>query len=332
MYGGGGFPRGAEDRAYDRPFMSEDDATAIAELRKALSQPLPEIPTKYLYDDRGSELFEKITELEEYYPTRTEEAILRAHADEIIGIVEPRELAELGSGAGTKIRMLLDAMGRHGSRERCVMLDINEHFLESSVVRLEDEYPGLEVRGIVGDFTKDLDRLGPGGDRLMLFLASTIGNLKPDEAATFMKAAAAQLEPGDGFLVGFDLVKERGRLEAAYNDAEGVTAEFNQNILRVLNARFDADFDPEAFEHVAFFDEDESWMDLRLRATRPMNVRIAAADLTLDLAEGDEIRTEVSCKYTAGSAAALAAKGGLTIDHWFTDAEHLFALGLLRPD
>ncbi len=276
------------------------------------------------------ELFEQITRVPEYYPTRTEEAILEADAGRIIRAVRPRELLELGSGAGRKIRMLLDAMAREGLLERCALLEFNELFLLDSLRRLQEAYPDLELRGIRGDFEHDLVKLGPGGERLILFLAGTIGNLLPEDAARFVGLIARQMQPGDGFLVGVDLVKDKAILDAAYNDAQGVTAAFNKNILAVVNREFDADFDVDAFEHVAFFDEDTRRIEMRLRALRPTRVRVAAADVDLEFAAGDEILTEVSCKYTRNSASALAAVGGLVLEGWFTDPKQLFALALMR--
>ncbi len=306
------------------------DTAAVAELKEGLSRPLPEVPAKYLYDDRGSDLFEQITRLPEYYQTRTEESILEARAAEIVRRTRPRELVELGSGAGRKVRMLLDEMARRGLLRRLLLLEINERFLEESLARLEELYPDLEVRGIPGDFNHDLHRLGPGGHRLVLLLAGTIGNLLPAQAATFTGLVAKQLAPGDGFLVGFDLAKDPARLEAAYNDAQGVTAQFNLNILRVLNDRFQADFDVDGFEHVAFYDAQNAWIEMRVRAKRPMEVQVAAAGVHLSLGRGDEIRTEVSCKFTRERASAMAAVGGLVLDGWWTDPDDLFALGLLE--
>ena len=295
-----------------------------------LTQPLPTLPCKYFYDERGSELFDEITRLPEYYPTRTEEAILASIADDVVARVRPRELAELGSGVGRKVRILLDAMRRRGLLERCVLFDISHEVLTESVEALAADYPGMDVRGVVGDFLQDLEALGPGGGRLGLFLAGTIGNLHPDEVPGFLRGVAQQLEPGDGFLVGVDLVKDPARLNAAYNDAAGVTAEFNRNILRVINRTFGADFDPEAFEHVAFYDPDNAWIEMRLRARRRMRVRVPYAGVALRLETGDEIRTELSCKYTRQSFSSRLANTGLVLECWFTDPQDLFASALLR--
>ena len=305
--------------------------TMVAEVRASLSRrPLPELPSKYFYDERGSALFEAITELPEYYPTRTETALLERHAAAIVDAVRPRELVELGSGAGRKIRFFLEAMRARQRLATVSLLEISEGYLCQSVAALQEDYPEAEVRGIVGDFVHDLSALGPGGDRLLLFLAGTIGNLHPDELPGFFRQAAAVLAPGDGFLVGVDLVKDAARLHAAYNDAAGVTAEFNLNILRVLNDRLGADFDPSEFEHRAFYDSERQWIELRLRALRPVRAHVPPAGITLVLAPGGEIRTELSCKYTRGSFETRLDGSGLVLERWITDAECLFASVLLR--
>ncbi len=302
-----------------------------AEVREGLSRrPLPELPCKYFYDERGSALFEAITQLPEYYQTRTESALLEAHAAGIVAAVTPFELAELGSGAGRKIRLFVDAMRSRGWLESVVLLEISESYLRQSVDRLQADYPEAAVRGIVGDFLHDLPALGPGGGRLLLFLAGTIGNLHPDEVPAFFRGAASVLAPGDGFLVGIDLVKDPARLHAAYNDSAGVTAEFNRNILRVLNDRLGADFDPDDFEHRAFYDTERQWIEMRLRARRGLTARVPAAGIELVLAGGDEIRTELSCKYTRESLSARLAGTDLVVERWITDPECLFASVLLR--
>ena len=295
-----------------------------------LERPLPSLPSKYFYDDRGSALFDEITRLPEYYQTRTEEAILERVADELVGLARPRELVELGSGVGRKIRLLLDAMSERGLLERCFLLDISEGILAESVQRLGADYAHLEVRGVVGDFLCDLEALGSGGGRMALFLAGTIGNLHPDEVKVFLRKVARQLAPGDSFLVGLDLVKDEARLHAAYNDAAGVTAEFNRNILRAVNDGLGSDFDPEGFEHVAFYDRANAWIEMRLRARRPMRVRVPPAGLDLDYRPGDEIRTEISCKYTRESFSLRLDGTGLRLERWYTDPEALFASALLR--
>jgi L-histidine Nalpha-methyltransferase len=295
-----------------------------------LARALPSLPSKYFYDDRGSALFEEITRLPEYYQTRTEEAILERIADELVGFVRPRELVELGSGVGRKVRLLLDAMETRGLLERCQLLDISEGTLVESVESLAADYRHLEVRGVVGDFLSDLEALGPGGGRMALFLAGTLGNLHPDEVPPFLCRVARQLAAGDAFLVGLDLVKDEARLNAAYNDAAGVTAEFNRNILRAVNDGLGADFDPMGFEHVAFYDPEHAWIEMRLRARRSMRVRVPLAGLELSYRPGDEIRTEISCKYTRESFSARLPGTGLRLERWYTDPEGLFASALLR--
>ena len=305
-------------------------AAMVAEVRAALSRPLPEVPCKYFYDERGSALFDEITQLPEYYQSRTESAILGEHAEAIVEAVAPFELAELGSGAGRKIRFFLDAMRSRGWLESVLLLEINEVYLRESVGRLQADYPEARVSGMTGDFGSDLAALGPGGGRLLLFLAGTVGNLHPRDLPPFLSSAASVLEAGDGFVVGVDLVKDEARLHAAYNDSAGVTAEFNRNILRVLNHRLGADFDPWDFEHVAFYDPQRQWIEMRLRARRNVRARVPAAGLTLDLREGDDIRTELSCKYTRESFSAHLAGSGLRLERWITDPQRLFASALLR--
>jgi L-histidine N-alpha-methyltransferase len=316
----------------ERVLNAGDYASRMAaEVRTGLqARPLPELPSKYFYDDRGSALFDEITRLPEYYQTRTEEAILEGAAEQIVDIAQPRELCELGSGVGRKVRLILDAMKRRGLLERCVLLDISERFLVESAHQLDAGYPGLAVHGIVGDFLEDLPALGPGGDRLALFLAGTMGNLHPDRVPSFLRALARQLAPGDSFLLGLDLVKDAERLHAAYNDPAGVTAEFNRNILRVVNSHLCADFEPEAFDHVAFYDPENARIEMRLRANRDMRVSIPGAKLQLEYRRGDEIRTELSCKYTRRSLEGMLAGTALRVEEWYTDPDDLFASALLR--
>jgi L-histidine N-alpha-methyltransferase len=302
------------------------------EIREALAGNPPSLPCKYFYDDRGSRLFQEITRLPEYYQTRTEESILERVAEELVAAVGARELVELGSGSGRKIRLLLDAMARAGRLERCVLFDINERDLEQSVRALGRDYPQARVRGVVGDFTQGLDGIGPGGGRIAALFGGTIGNLHPRDVPPFLARVADLLEEGDGFLVGLDLVKDKRVLEAAYNDAAGVTARFNRNILQVMNDRLGADFDPSAFDHVAFYDEQNAWIEMRLRARRAQRVRIPDAGVDLRLAPGDEIRTEISCKYSRASLEAKLPGTGLRLGQWHADQASQFALALLVPD
>jgi L-histidine N-alpha-methyltransferase len=238
---------------------------------------------------------------------------------------------EIGSGASPKVRILLDAMQRAGLLRSCTLLDINAGALQRSARALGALYPGLRTRRVVADFQEGFGGLGPGGERLMCFLGSTLGNFHPTEVPAFLRSMRAQLQPGDGLLIGLDLVKDTARLEAAYNDAAGVTARFNLNLLQVMNDRLDADFDLGAFEHVAFFDEERAWIEMRVRALRPTRARVPAAHVELTLARGEEIRTELSCKFTRDSLEGQLQGTGLRLDAWLTDPERLFALALLRP-
>lgn len=290
------------------------------------------LPSKYFYDDRGSRLFERITALPEYYQTRTETALLATLADELIASLRPAEIVELGSGAGHKIRLLLDAARRAGSLQRVTLFDINPACLRGSARRLKADFPALSVRSVVGDFAGDLSALGLGTAerRLIVFFGSTIGNLHPADVPAFLRRAAGHLAHGDAFLIGVDTVKDRWRLEAAYNDAAGVTAAFNRNILAHVNRALGADFDLDGFAHRAFWSEPDSWIEMRLVATRESRVRVPASGLDLLFERGEELRTEISCKYTADSFARLTDGTGLAVESWFTDPGNLFALALLR--
>lgn len=265
------------------------------DVRAGLTAEAKWLPPKWFYDSRGSELFEEITRLPEYYPTRAERAVLAEHAPDVAALTGAKTLIELGSGSSEKTRLLLDALTRQGGLGTFVPLDVSVSALLGSTAQIAADYPGLRVRGIVGDFTRQLDRLPTGGQRLVVFLGGTIGNLLPAERADFLAAMRAALEVGDWLLLGTDLVKDPSVIVPAYDDAAGVTAEFNRNVLYVINRELGADFDPEAFEHVAHWDPDREWIEMRLRATRPMRVRVL--DLTVEFAAGEELRTEVSAKF-----------------------------------
>ncbi|SCL56406.1 L-histidine N(alpha)-methyltransferase [Micromonospora yangpuensis] len=288
------------------------------------------LPPKWFYDARGSELFEEITRLPEYYPTRAERTVLQRRAAEIAGLTGAKTLIELGSGSSEKTRLLLDAFTRRGGLGTFVPLDVSVSALRQSTEQIATDYPGLRVRGIVGDFTRHLDRMPTGGRRLVVFLGGTIGNLLPAERAAFLAATRAGLEAGDWLLIGTDLVKDPQVVVPAYDDAAGVTAEFNRNVLRVLNRELGADFEPEAFDHVALWDAEREWIEMRLRARRAMRVRVL--DLSVDFAAGEELRTEVSAKFRpAGIAAELTGAGFAAEQHW-TDPEGLFGVTLARAD
>jgi L-histidine Nalpha-methyltransferase len=270
--------------------------TMADDVREGLSRHFKELPPKYFYDARGSELFDRITSLPEYYPTRCERSILNRYAPRLVNGTE--ELVELGSGMASKTRALLYAMAGAGSLRRYVPFDCDESVVQACAIELVELYPGLEVHGVVGDFERDLERLPGGESRLFAFLGGTIGNLYPDQRERFLGRLRDLMVPGDRLVIGTDLVKDRDVLEAAYNDSQGVTAEFNRNVLRVVNEGLGANFRPEAFEHVAFFDEANSWIEMRLRANGAQQVRIDGANLELTFADGEEIRTEISAKFT----------------------------------
>ena len=300
-------------------------------VREGLSSPFKELPPKYFYDERGSELFERITEQPEYYPTRCEREILDARAGEIVAAAQPRTLIELGSGAATKSRVLLDAMRDAGTLERFVPVDIAEGITRRVAAELVGEYPGLTVEGIVCDYETHLERIPRPEGALIAFLGGTIGNFRPAPRRQFLARIATLMYPEDRFLLGTDLVKDRARLEAAYDDAAGVTAEFNKNVLNVLNRELGADFDLGAFEHVAFWDDDNEWIDIRLRALSEQFVDIVDLDMRAHFARNEEMRTEISTKFTRERIESSYADAGLELTDWWTDADGLYALSLARP-
>jgi L-histidine Nalpha-methyltransferase len=305
--------------------------TLLDDVRDGLTRSLKELPPKYFYDERGSVLFDRITTLPEYYPTRCEREILNRHAPEIVDSSGAEELIELGSGTASKTRALLYAMAGAGSLRRYVPFDVDESVVEACSIELVELYPGLRVHGVVGDFDRDLGHIPDGRRRLFAFLGGTIGNLYPAERARFLERLRRQMGDGDRLVIGTDLVKDRGVLEAAYNDSAGVTAEFNRNVLRVINAGLEADFDPEAFEHVAFFDEANAWIEMRLRANGAQRVQIDGADLELTFADGEEIRTEISAKFTRAAVERELEAAGLRLQRFFTDGSCLFGLAFAEP-
>lgn len=300
------------------------------EVRDGLSRALKELPPKYFYDERGSRLFDEITTLPEYYPTRCEREILNRRAPEIVAETGAGELVELGSGTASKTRALLYAMAGAGTLRRYVPFDVDPSVVEACAAELTALYPGLAVHGLVGDFGsgRDLDRIPAGDGRLFAFLGGTIGNLYPPERAAFLARVARLMTAGDRLLIGTDLVKDRAVLEAAYNDSAGVTAEFNRNVLRVLNDSLDADFDPAAFEHVAFFDEANSWIEMRLRAKGAQTVRIEGAALEVTFEDGEELRTEISAKFTRDAVERELSAAGMRLDDFHTDDGGLFGLAV----
>lgn len=312
--------------------LSDSDAAEALfhDVRVGLSAKPKFLPPKWFYDARGSELFEQITMLPEYYPTRTERRLLRRSAAEIAGQAAADTLVELGSGSSEKTRLLLDALTEVGSLQRFVPLDVSESALRAAMAAVAREYPRLAVHGVVGDFTRHL-KLLPGeqtGRRLVAFLGGTIGNLLPAERAGFLTALHAVLEPGELLLLGAGLVTDPAVLVPAYDDAAGVTAEFNRNVLQVLNRELGADFDVAAFDHVAVWNAEREWIEMRLRARRAMTVRLPAVDMTVQFAEGEEMVTEVSGKFRRAGLAAELAECGFTDRAWWTDPDDRFALVL----
>jgi L-histidine Nalpha-methyltransferase len=321
--------------AIDVHLDADASEAMAADVRAGLTASPKELSPKYFYDERGSRLFERITALPEYYPTRREREILAGGSDEIIEAAgTPGTLVELGSGSAAKTRHLLTAMRDAGCLETYVPVDISEEITQATARVLVEEYPGLEVRGLVCDFESDLERIpSAGGARLIAFLGGTIGNLYPYQRRSFMCRIAALMFPGDHFLLGTDLVKDPARLEAAYDDAQGVTAEFNKNVLEVLNRELGADFDLGAFEHVARYDSGEERMDIRLRSLAAQEVRLEGIDLTVEFAAGEELKTEISTKFTRERLEAVYAHAGLELVGWFTDRAGDYALSLARrPD
>ncbi len=288
------------------------------------------LPPKWFYDAYGSEVFERITRLPEYYPTRTERAILTARADAIADLTETKTLVELGSGSSEKTRLLLDALRRRGTLGTFVPLDVSAAALCDAVAALADDYPDLTVRGVVADLTRHLRHLPEGDNRTVAFLGGTIGNLVPGERAAFLGGLRSVLRPGEWLLLGTDLVKDPAVVVPAYDDAAGVTADFNRNVLRVVNRRLGADFDVDAFDHVALWDADQEWIEMRLRARGAQRVRIAGLGLVVEFADGEELRTEISAKFRRAGLAAELDRAGFTLCHWWTDPQELFAVSLAR--
>jgi L-histidine N-alpha-methyltransferase len=313
--------------------LDQDDvAEALrADALAGLTATPKELPPRWFYDERGSELFDRITRLPEYYPTRTERSILRARAGEIAAAAGADVLVELGSGTSEKTRLLLTALREAGSLRRFVPFDVDPSVLRLAGAALTGEYPGLEIEGVVGDFTRHLGELPTEGRRMVAFLGSTIGNLAPAERAAFLAELAGTLHPGDSFLLGTDLVKDPARLVRAYDDALGITAEFDRNVLLVLNRELKADFDPEAFEHVALWDAGHEWIEMRLRSVRDQAVNVAELDLGVPFAAGEEMRTEISAKFRREGVERELAAAGLRLTHWWTDPAGDFGLSLAVP-
>ncbi|MCT4353506.1 L-histidine N(alpha)-methyltransferase [Streptomyces sp. Je 1-79] len=306
-----------------------EDATEAdlrADVLHGLTHMPKELPPKWFYDARGSELFEEITRLPEYYPTRAEREILIDRAHEIAAATGARTLVELGSGSSEKTRFLIDAL--LPELDSYVPVDVSESALKGAAEALLAERPGLHIHALVADFTRGLALPGTPGPRLVAFLGGTIGNLLPAERTVFLRSVRAMLAPGDALLLGTDLVKDEATLVAAYDDAAGVTAEFNKNVLAVIARELDADVRPDDFAHVARWDPDREWIEMRLRARHALTVKIPELDLVVPFEEGEEIRTEVSAKFRQAGVRAELAEAGLGLTRWWTDKEGRFALSL----
>jgi L-histidine N-alpha-methyltransferase len=326
---------GAPDPAaiqIDSHLGGAEERTLAEDVLDGLTRPFKELPPKHFYDARGAALFDRICELPEYYPTRTERRILDDTADELAALTAAVELVELGSGTAAKTRVLLDALHRAGTLERYVPVDVTEQMVRDCADELTLEYPGLRVHGVIGDFERHLDRVPPAaGPRLVVFLGGTIGNFPPGSRRRFLRDIAGLLGPEDHLLMGTDLVKDPDVLEAAYDDAQGVTAEFNRNLLHVLNRELDADFQPHDFDHVALFDDRHEWIEMRLRARRTHTVTVRALELDVHFDAGEELRTEISAKFTPARLRGDLDAAGLELVRWLADPEDLFALTLSRP-
>jgi L-histidine Nalpha-methyltransferase len=310
-----------------------DWSTHLAEeTRRGLSDDPPWIPPVWFYDELGSKLFDEITRLPEYYPTDAERSILRSHSDEIARLTDAGTLIELGSGTSEKTMLLLEALHRRGGLWRVAPFDVSEEVLRSSAQTIAATLPGVRVHAVVGDFHQHLDRVPTDGVAVLAFLGSTIGNFEPDQRAGFLGQVRDALEDDDWFLLGTDLIKDRSRLVAAYDDAAGVTAAFNVNALDVMNRELGADFDPSAYRHRAHWDDEHGRIEMHLVARGDQTVRVAGLDdLELRLGDGEHLRTEISTKFTPdGIESELVAAGLQPVHRWF-DEDGDFLVTLSRP-
>lgn len=312
--------------------LSPAAAGMLAEIRDGLSRPQKELPPKYFYDERGSELFEEITRLPEYYLTRTERVLLLRRMPAWIGRLRPRSLVELGAGSAEKTRIVLDAIVDAVGSAAYVPVDVSADFLEATALRLSAEYETLEVVPVVADMTADF-ALPPDLPQRTLhaFLGSTIGNFAPGEAVALLRRVRHRMRPGDAFLMGVDLRKDPRVIETAYNDPAGVTAEFNRNMLRVVNALAGADFDPDAYDHLAFYNTAEHRIEMHLVARTPQTVTIPGAG-EFALEAGETLRTEISCKHDRASVEAMLVGAGMRLREWETDDDGLYAILLATAD
>ncbi len=303
----------------------------VEDVRTGLSATPKSIPPVWFYDELGSQLFEQITALEEYYPTRAERALLQAHAPAIATLADADTLVELGAGACDKTTVLLDAMRAHGPLHRYVPFDVSEEFLRAAAAELTADYEGLEVRAVVGDFHRHLGTIPVGGRRLVAFLGGTIGNLRPEQRRRFYFDLNCTMAAGDHLLLGTDLVKDEARIVAAYDDRAGVTAAFNRNVLAVVNRELGADFDVDAFEHVARWNREEEWIEMRLRTAAGARVRLEALDQVVTFAPGEDLLTEISAKFTPERVERELADADFVVDQMWGAEEGEFLLTLAHP-
>jgi L-histidine N-alpha-methyltransferase len=310
--------------------VDADAATGdlAVDVRIGLQRTQKTLPPKYFYDDRGSELFDAICDLPEYYLTRTGQALLESTAEDILATARPLELVELGSGASRKTRVLLDVMARSGADLRYVPMDVSEGMLRQAATALLQDYSRLWIHGVVGDYERHLPHLPDGEQRLVLFLGSTIGNFEVAQATGFLSSVRQQLNPGEHLLLGVDLVKPIEVLESAYNDSAGLTAEFNRNVLHVVNRELNAEFDPHAFEHVAFFNRAESRIEMHLRARRAHTVHIGKLEMQIPFRMGETIHTEISRKFTRAGVQDMLQAAGFNTQRWYAAPNDYFALAL----
>ncbi len=311
--------------------MNNQDPTKVKdEIREGLLSTPKKLPTKYFYDDWGSTLFEQICELPEYYQTRTEHALLQTVADDVIAQTGADELVELGSGAATKTRVLLDAMARAEQLRFYVPFDVSEGIVRRVAQELVEEYEGLQVHGVVGDFLAHLEHIPDGGRRLVVILGGTVGNMGTETGPAFLSSIYEEMDQGDFFLLGVQLITDVDRLEAAYNDSAGITAAFNKNMLAVLTSVIGAEFDPEAFQHVARFNQEKGRIEMHLRSVREQVIPIPELNLDLHLKEGEEILTEISMKFTRHQVETLLTRAGFSPVKWYTDPQGLHGLALAK--
>lgn len=314
----------------DRQLDPRRDLADREELRRGLLATPRRLPSKHFYDARGSALFEEITQLPEYYPTRTEHALLVEIADEVSRLTGAEELVELGAGAATKTRVLLDAMEQTGRLKLYVPFDVSESEVQRVALELAAEYEALQIHGIVADFVHHLSTIPPGSPRLVMLLGGTIGNYSPGQAVGLLRRLSDRMATGDYFLLGADLIKSREIIESAYNDSLGVTAEFNRNVLRVVNGIGDANFQPSLFEHLAFYNDRLDRIEMHLVATETHRVDSRRLDLSLEISAGEKIRTEISCKYDRARVQSMLEASGFDLERWFTDGKEWFGLALAR--